>query len=139
MLKKICIFSILSISSVLSAVTLTWAIDLEPGKYEIIATVKMPAIASGMPPQVTTQCMNEQTPVPDAGVEGCKIIDMKTIGKTATYTMQCDRQGMKIKSTGKVTYDKNSFEGTTQTSMGPASGNMVITTVIKGKRIGKCD
>ena len=138
MLKKICTFSILCI---LLAALPAWGLDLQPGKYEITAKVDMPGMSGGMPPQTTVQCLNEQNLVPDSsvGAQGCKITDMKTKGNTVTYTMECDQQGMKIKSTGEITYKGDSFEGTTKTSMGPAAGGMTVTTVIKGKRIGKCE
>ncbi len=137
MLKKNCTFSVLWIF-LLTAIP-AWGIDLKPGKYEITTKVKMPGIPVEMPPQITTQCLNEQTPIPDAGAQGCKLTDMKTKGNTATYTMECNQQGMEITSTGNIIYDKISFEGTTQTTMGPTTGGMTVTTVIKGKHIGKCD
>jgi len=137
MLKKLCTFSVLSM---LFLALPAWGLDLVPGKYEITAKVEMPGMPGGMPPQTTTQCLNEQKPVPDssADAQGCEITDMKTRGNTVTYTMVCNQQGMRIKGTGEMTYKGNSFEGTTQISMGPSAGDMTITTVIKGKRIGKC-
>ena len=95
----------------------------------------------GTPPQTMTQCLNEQNPVPDssAGAQGCKITDMKTTGDTVTYTMECNQQGTQTKSTGKITYKGDSFEGTSETNMGPAAGGMTVTTVVKGKRIDKCE
>jgi len=138
MLKKI---GTLSVLCMLLAALPAWGLDLKPGKYEITAKVEMPGMPGGMPPQTTTQCLNEQSPVPDssAGAQGCKITDMKTKGNTVTYTMECDQQGMKTKSTGEMTYNGDAFEGTTQTVMGPAAGGMTVTTVVKGKRIGKCE
>ena len=138
MLKKICTFSVLCM---LLAALPAWGLDLKPGKYEITAKVEMPGMPGGMPPQTTIQCLNEQNPVPDSstGAQGCKITDMKTKGNTVTYTMECNQQGMKIKSTGEITYKGDSFEGTTQTTMGSAAGGMTVKTVIKGKRIGKCE
>ncbi|UCF82465.1 MAG: DUF3617 family protein [Desulfobacteraceae bacterium] len=138
MLKKICTLSVLCM---LLASLPAWGLNLKPGKYEITAKVEMPGMSGGMPAQKTTQCLNEQNPVPDssAGAQGCKITDMKTKGNTVTYTMECNQQGMKIKSTGEITYKVDSFEGTTKTIMGPAAGGMTVTTVIKGKRIGKCE
>jgi hypothetical protein len=135
MLKKICTLSVLCM---LLAALPVWGLDLEPGKYEITAKVEMPGMPGGMPPQTMTQCLNEQNPVPDSSADsqGCKITDMKTRGNTVTYTMECIREGMKTKITGEMTY---SFEGTTQMSMGPTAGNMTVTTVIKGKRIGECE
>lgn len=118
-----------------------WALDLKPGKYEITAKVEMPGVPGGVPPQTTTQCLTDQDPVPatSAGAQGCKITDMKTKGNTVTYTMECEQQGMKIKTAGQMTYKGDTFEGTSQTTMGPGAGGMTITTKIEGKRIGMCD
>jgi hypothetical protein len=118
-----------------------WGLDVNPGKYEITTKVEMPAMPGGTPPQTTIQCLNEQHPVPDSsvGAHGCKMTDMKTTGNTVTYTMECNQQGMQTMSTGEITYKGDSFEGTTETDMGPAAGGMTITTVVKGKRIGKCE
>jgi hypothetical protein len=117
-----------------------WGLDLNPGKYQVTAQVEMPGMPGGMPPQTTTQCLDEQNPVPNAsaGAHGCKITDMKTRGDTVTYVMECNQKGMKVKSTGEMTYKGESFEGTSRTDMGPAAGGMTVTTVIKGKRIGDC-
>ena len=138
MLKKICILSVLCM---LLAALPAWGLDLKPGKYEITAKVEMPGMPGGMPPQKTTQCLNEQEPVPisSAGAQGCKITDMKTQGNTVTYTMACSQQGMKTTSTGEITYKGEAFEGTSQTIMDAAAGGMTITTEVKGKRIGKCE
>ncbi|MDY6881871.1 MAG: DUF3617 family protein [Desulfatiglans sp.] len=137
MFKKMCSFSVLMLLVALPA----WGLDLKPGKYEITAKVEMPGMPAGMAPQTTTQCLDELNPVPNssAAAQGCKIIDMKTKGNTVTYTMECTQQGMKIKTTGKITYNGDSFEGTSQTSMGPSAGGMTVKTTINGKRIGECD
>jgi hypothetical protein len=138
MLKKICTLSVLGL---LIAALPVWGLDLKPGKYEITAKVEIPGMPGGTPPQTMTQCLNEQNPVPDssAGAQGCKITDMKTTGDTVTYTMECNQQGTQTKSTGKITYKGGSFEGTSETNMGPAAGGMTVTTVVKGKRIDKCE
>jgi hypothetical protein len=64
---------------------------------------------------------------------------MKTDGGTITYTMTCNQQGMAIKSTGRMTFKGDTFEGSARTVMGPQADSMTITTKIKGRRIGKCD
>jgi hypothetical protein len=138
MLKKIYIVSMLCVSIIALP---AWALDLKPGKYEITAKVEMPGMPGGMPAQTTIQCLTDQDPVPasSADAQGCKVTDMKTEGNALTYTMTCEQQGMTIKSSGKITYNGDTFEGTNQTHMGPEAGNMTITTLISGKRIGKCD
>jgi len=138
MLKKVFLFSILCL--LLTAIQ-SWGLDLNPGKYEITAKVEMKGVPGGMPAQTMTQCITEQDPVPvgSANAQGCKITDMKTKGNTVTYTMECEQQGMKTKTTGQMTYKGDTFEGTSKTEMGPAAGGMTVTTKISGKRIGKCE
>ena len=84
--------------------------------------------------------ITEQDPVPNssAGSQGRKIKDMKTKGNTVTYKMVCDQQGMKSESTGEMTYKGDLFEGATKSKMGPSAWNIVVTSKIKGKRIGQC-
>jgi hypothetical protein len=94
-----------------------------------------------MPAQTTTQCLTEQDPVPSTsmGASGCTIKDMETRGNRLTYTMECEQQGMKTETVGEMTYKGDSFEGATRTTMGPESGGMVVSSEIRGKRIGDCD
>ncbi len=141
MLKKI---SIVSMLCVMIIALPAWALDLNPGNYEITAQVEMPGMSGmpgAMPSQTMTQCLTEQNPVPaaSADAQSCTVTDMKTEGNTLTYTMTCEQQGMTMKSSGKMTYKGDTFEGTNQTRMGPSAGNMTITTTITGKRIGKCE
>ena len=53
--------------------------------------------------------------------------------------MECSQQGMKIKTSGTMTFRGDSFEGASRTDMGPSAGGMVVTTKISGKRIGNCE
>ena len=117
-----------------------WGFELQDGKYEITSKIDMPGMPMQTPPVTITQCLTQQDPVPNqsTGDQPCKIIEMKTEGKTVTWKMECTQQGQKMQSTGKMVYYGNHFEGTTHTSMGPRSGNMTITTVVSGKRIGPC-
>ena len=114
---------------------------MNPGKYEIIVQVKMAGMPGEMPPQTSTQCITKKDPVPNSskGAQGCRITDMKTEGNTVTYKMECDQQGTKIKSYGKITYKGDSFDGMTRTNMGPSAGNMTMTMTMSGKRIGTCE
>jgi hypothetical protein len=137
-LKKICTLSVLCL---FLAVLPVWGLDFNPGKYEITVRMEMPGIPGGVPPQTMTQCLTDQNPVPDSSpdAQGCKMTDMRTTGNTVTYTIDCNQQGVEAKITGDMTYKGDSFEGTTLTDMGPETGGMTIMTVVKGKRIGKCD
>ncbi|MDF1593416.1 MAG: DUF3617 family protein [Desulfobacterales bacterium] len=138
MLIKACTISVLCI---LLAMPPAWGLDFKPGKYEITVKMEMPGIPGGMPPQTMVQCLNEKNPVPDSSpdAQGCKMANMRTKGNTVTYTVNCPQQGMDAKMTGEMTYKGDSFEGTTKMSMGPEAGSMTVITVVKGRRIGKCD
>lgn len=121
-------------------ITNAWGLNIQGGEYKITSTVEMPGVPMQIPPTTVTQCLTEQDPVPNQSTAGqkCNIIDMKTEGKTVTWEMECAQQGQKMHSTGKMVYYGDRFEGTLKTKMGPQSGNMTITTVVKGKRIGAC-
>ena len=122
-----------------------WGLDLNPGKFEITTSVEMQGMPAGMPgttpAQTMTQCLTEQNPLPNSssGAQGCEIKDMQTEGSTITYTMVCEQQGMKIESSGEMTYKGDSLEGTTKTTMGPDAGGVTVLTRIAGKRIGECE
>lgn len=139
MFRKIVIFASILVWTAFFG-TCAWGLDLQDGNYEITSKVEMPGMPMQMPPVTVTQCMSQQDPVPDQSTGGqqCNIKDMKTEGKTVTWKMECAQQGQKMQGSGKMVYYGNRFEGTVNTVMGPQSGNMTITTVISGKRIGAC-
>jgi len=120
--------------------TNAWGLDLQDGKYEITSTVEMPGMPMQIPPVTVTQCITNQDPLPNQSRDGqqCNIMDMKTEGKSVSWKMECSQHGQKMQSTGKMVYYGDHFEGTTNTMLGAQSGNMMITTVINGKRIGAC-
>ncbi len=118
-----------------------WALDLQDGKYEITSKVEMPGMPMQVPTVTVTQCLTQQDPVPDqsTGDQECKTIDMKTEGETVTWKMECTQRGQTMQSTGKFVYHGDRFEGTIRMVMGPQAGNMTITTVVLGRRIGACE
>lgn len=122
------------------------ALNFNPGKYQITTSIEMSGMPAGMPgampAQTITQCMTEKDFIPkDTSGSGgnCNVINVKTSGNTVTFSLECNQDGVAVKSKGKMIYSGNTFEGSTETSMGPSSGGMVLKTVIKGKRIGSCD
>lgn len=138
---KIVKAGILSVVSSFLIALPAFGLDLEPGKYQITSKVEMAGMPGDMPPQTSTQCLTKSDPVPNgsAASQGCKISDMDTKGNKVTYTMECDQQGMKVKSSGEIIYKGKSFEGTSIMKMGPSAGGMTITTKTTGKWVGKCD
>ena len=118
----------------------SFALDFNPGEYQITSKVKMPGMPGGMPPQTITECVSEQDTIPkaDSSDQGCEIHNMEQNGNVITWEMECNQEGQKITSQGKMIYSGDSFEGTITTKMGPQAGNMVITTEITGERTGSC-
>lgn len=118
-----------------------WALNFEPGMYEITSTVEMPGMPAGMlPTQTSAQCMTEQDPVPrkDSGEQDCEITDMKKSKNTVTWKMTCNQQGQKMTSHGQMKYSGDSFTGTFISNIESRGGNMTITTRVSGQRIGDC-
>ncbi len=117
-----------------------WGVDLKPGKYQITTKMTMKGMPGMMPPQTFTQCMTEQDLVPKSSADegGCEVKDMKTKGDTLTYNMECNQDGRSVMSSGKMTYHGDSFEGTSEVTMGPEAGGMVLSSEISGTRLGDC-
>ena len=118
----------------------SFALDFNPGEYQITSKIKMQGMPSGMPAQTITECVSEQDPIPktDSSDQGCEVHNMKQNGNVITWEMECNQEGQKITSQGKMIYSGDSFEGTITTKMGPQAGNMVVTTEITGERTGSC-
>ena len=64
---------------------------------------------------------------------------MTTTANTVSYETECEQQGLKIKSTGQITYNGNSFEGIRYMNMGPSAGGMTVTIKTTGKWVGRCE
>ena len=118
----------------------SFALDFNPGEYQITSKVKMQGMPSGMPAQTITECVSEQDLIPksDSSGQDCEIHNMEQKGNVITWEMECNQEGQKITSQGKMVYSGDSFEGTITTKMGPQAGNMIITTEITGERTGSC-
>lgn len=139
MLKKIT-FIISMLIGMAFFVANAWGLDLQDGQYEVTSKVEMPGMPMQMPPVIVTQCITQQAPVPNQNTanQHCKTIDMKTKDKTVTWKMECNQQGQKMQASGKMHYYGDRFEGTINSIMSTQSGNMTITTVVSGKRLGDC-
>ncbi len=98
MLKKITTTVSLLICMTFLAVN-AWGFDLQDGKYEITSKIDIQGMPMQTPPVTITQCLTQQDPVPNQSTDDqqCKIIEMKTEGKTVTWKMECTQQGQKAK------------------------------------------
>jgi hypothetical protein len=92
-----------------------------------------------IPPQTFSQCITKKDMVPqnnnDPNQQGnCKVSDVQTNGNTVSWTMVCKTEGGEMKSTGKITYQGDSFKGESTSEM----MGMVMVAEMSGKRIGPC-
>jgi hypothetical protein len=139
MLKKITLIFTLTCASFLFSMN-SFAFDFNPGEYQITSKVEMPGMPGGMPPITITECVSKQDPIPQINNtdQDCTIQNMKKNGNTVTWEMECNQEGQKIESKGKMVYSGDNFTGTITTTMGTEAGNMVVNTKITGTRIGSC-
>lgn len=140
MFKKT-VLSVFGVCVLFICSTFSYALDFNPGTYEITSTVEMPGMPVGsVPAQTIVQCVTAQDPIPETNADSqdCKIKNMKQTGNTVTWEMECVLQGQTMTSQGKIIYAGDNFKGTVMMIMGLEAGSMTITTVIKGKRVGNC-
>lgn len=110
---------------------------MTPGLWEITSQVEMPGMPMVPPPMTHTQCMTEDDAVPEPGQEeegDCEILEQSVSGNTVTWKTRCQTDQGEVVSTGKITYDGDSFKGEVLTTM----PGMKMTSKMSGRRVGPC-
>ena len=135
MCKKICL--ILGILFIFVSVSFAGSLVKE-GLWEITSKMEIPGMPVPIPPITYRQCMTNQNPVPNQSQSGqeCRMKNVKTKGNTVSWEMVCDSQQGEVKSSGKITYKNDRFNGVVMMDM-PGQGQMKMT--MTGRRIGKCN
>ena len=135
MCKKICL--ILGMLFIFVSVSFAGSL-IKEGLWEITTKMEIPGMPVPMPPITFRQCMTNQNPVPNQSQSGqeCRMKNVKTKGNTVSWEMVCDSQQGEIKSSGKITYKGDRFDGVVMMDM-PGQGQMKMT--MTGQRIGKCN
>ncbi len=133
-------FTALSLSTAFILASSAWGLDFQAGRYEITSSISMPDMPGAMPQTTITKCLTAQDPVPDqsAASENCKIEHMKTTGNTVTWKVECQQEGQTTKTSGKMTYAGDRFEGLIDTVMVQPHGNVTMKATVKGRRVGDC-
>ena len=115
--------------------------NMQEGKWEITTKVEMQGMPMAMPATKYTQCITKKDMVPQKPEKNqdCQITNTKVSGDTVSWSMQCKGKEGIVDSSGKITYKKETFDGTMHTTVNsPGSGKMEMTQRISGRRIGDC-
>lgn len=125
--------------------TLSWGApeptDLQEGLWEMRMESTMTGIPFELPPSVVVvqQCLTAKDFVPKDPNSTCTFNKMNTSGNKATWEADCIQNGTKATSSGEITYSKTSCSGTSKTVITtPDGSSLTAHTIIKGKRLGKC-
>ena len=115
--------------------------NMHEGKWEITTVMEMPGLPFAIPPVTYTHCLSKKDAVPQKGEKNqdCKMISTDIQGDTVFWVMECRNKTEVVRSTGNITYHRDSFAGNinmTTTSGGKESGTM--NSKISGRRLGAC-
>ena len=112
------------------------ASDVQDGMWEITTETKMSGMQ--MPPQKHTQCFtnDDLVPMDPTALQSCTIKEKSYKGNTLNWTMECSSEGVKTVAKGSITYDKDSFSGGVDITIG--GSNMKFTNTMSGRRLGPC-
>lgn len=130
------IIAITALSSLLFLQPIS-AMDMNEGMWEITTRMEMPGMPMEMPAIKNTQCLTSKDSVPqdkDPNAKDCKIEKTDVQGDTITWEVHCISDGKPVKSTGRITYKGDTFDGETIMAM----DGMNVTQKMKGHRIGDC-
>lgn len=134
-MKKL--LGVVIITSIL--VSLSWAgskPDFKEGQWEVIVETEIPGMPMKMPPTTVSQCITQETMVPQNQQPGqqCELKDVKSSGNTVSWTSICDTPDGKVTGKGRVTYEKEKMNG----SMDMQTQGMEMKLVFKGRYTGPC-
>lgn len=118
-----------------------YAIDMQPGLWEITSKMQMPGMGMQMPAMTQRTCMTREDMVPmdQQQTNNCTLESSETSGNTVEWTMECDQDGTHSKGKGRITYSGTRYQGSMEIEMDmPQMGHQVMTQQLSGKRIGDC-
>ncbi len=115
---------------------------MQPGLWEIIATVQRTGMPMSMPAQTTRRCLTQKDldgnrAVPQGDDKNCQVKDYKRKGNTATWTIVCTGKET-MTGTGTMTFSSTSYTGKMKSKMKDGSETMEMTHNWAAKRIGDC-
>ena len=107
---------------------------MQPGLWEITATVELPGVSPG--PTTQTECLSQKDvdadPMPEIDKGACRATDARRSGDKVTWKLDCGQLG---KGEGEVVYrSSTSYEGW-QTLV---TAGAVVKTIIRARRVGGC-
>ena len=115
--------------------------NMQEGKWEVTSKVEMEGVPVAMPATKYTQCITKKDMVPQKTEKNqdCKITNTTVSGDTVSWTVQCKSKEGTMDSIGKITYKKDTFYGTMNTTVKSSDrGMMDMMQRISGKRTGDC-
>ena len=112
--------------------------EINEGIWEITTNIDMPGMPVAMPPTKHTQCISKEDLIPQASAaeQDCTMTSQNVSGNTVSWVMKCSSSAGTSRSSGEVTYSKNSFTGTFTTEIPQAK--MKMKGKMSGQRKGPC-
>ena len=115
---------------------------IKEGKWSVTVAVTTTGLPQAVSPQTYTKesCVTNQNLVPDLKMPpGCSSPQVEKKDNTVSFNMSCDTQGMKMISSGHVTYSGEDMDGVSTSQMTVGGMEMNSTAQISGKYLGPCD
>lgn len=115
--------------------------NMQEGTWEITSKAEMEGVPVAMPATKYTQCITKKDIVPQKTEKNqdCKVTNTKVSGDTVSWTVQCKSKEGTTNSIGKITYNKDTFYGTMNTTVNRSDRGMIdMMQRVSGRRIGDC-
>jgi hypothetical protein len=111
---------------------------MQPGRWEITATVEVPGMADALPPTTQTECLSQADvdadPVPALERGICRATDVRRAGDKVTWKLECTGA---IAGQGQgeiVQRSATAYDGW----MTLDAGGVKMKTTLSGRRVGGC-
>ena len=133
-------FAVLAgLALVLCAPAPAFAQAMQPGLWEITASMEMPGMS--MPARTVTQCIRD-TDNPDNLIpqdQNCVIENRSKTGNRVSWTMRCTMGSTVMTGRGELTLSGSSYEGASQMTVREGSGEATsMSSKYSARRLGNC-
>ena len=115
--------------------------DIQEGLWEVSSETIIPGMPMKMPAVTMEQCFTKQSMKPENILQqnNCQMDNMDISNNLVTWSMTCEQEGMTMKGSGNIQYQKTHFSGAFNMTMsGAPQGEMTMQTKLKGRYIGQC-
>lgn len=115
--------------------------NFKPGLWEMTIQTEIPGLPMKPPSETQRHCISKEdlVPPPTSPDKRCKMTNRSLKGNSLVWDIHCVKGKATMSGHGEMVYAGDSVKGQVDMTMhGGPSGDMKITQLLSGRRVGAC-